>query len=213
MSKMHEQLEKNMGVALKASNKEKKSSSSTSKIVVKEDTDENLTPEQMALFIRKFNKVMKKSVFLNKNKDNHKIKAKRTSKRPFFECGKEGHFIAECPNIKVRRRDANKYDKNKSKKEVSEAHLGDEWDSNEDSSDSEDEVGLATITIGQPITKSTLFGNLTDDEDDFTHTCLMARGSKVDPQTLLLDDDDDDDDDDSDSEFENMVNGFGKKGK
>jgi hypothetical protein len=32
MSKMHEQLEKNKGVALKASNKEKKSSSSNSKI-------------------------------------------------------------------------------------------------------------------------------------------------------------------------------------
>jgi hypothetical protein len=36
-----------------------------------------------------------------------------------------GHrFIAECPNIKVRR-DTNKNDKNK-KKEVGEAHLGDE---------------------------------------------------------------------------------------
>jgi hypothetical protein len=33
-------------------------------------------------------------------------------------------FIAECPNIKVRR-DTNKNDKNK-KKEVGEAHLGDE---------------------------------------------------------------------------------------
>jgi hypothetical protein len=34
MSKMHEQLEKNKGVALKASSKEKKYSSSTSKTVV-----------------------------------------------------------------------------------------------------------------------------------------------------------------------------------
>jgi uncharacterized membrane protein YqiK len=49
MSKMHEQLEKNKGVALKASRKEKKSSSSTSKAVVEEDSDEdsdmNMTPE------------------------------------------------------------------------------------------------------------------------------------------------------------------------
>jgi hypothetical protein len=65
MSKMHEQLEKNKGVALKASSKERKSSSSTSKTVVEEDSDEdsdmNMTPEQMALFVRKFNKMFKKS--------------------------------------------------------------------------------------------------------------------------------------------------------
>jgi hypothetical protein len=125
MPKMHEQLEKNKGVALKASSKEKKSSSSTSKTVVKEDSDENMTPEQMALFIRKFNKVIKKSGFLNKNKDKDKVKTKRTSKRPCFGCGKEEHFIAECPNIKVRRRETNKNDKNK-KKEVGEAHFGEE---------------------------------------------------------------------------------------
>jgi hypothetical protein len=153
MSKMHEQLEKNKGVALKASSKEKKSSSSTSKTVVKEDSDENMTPEQMALFVRKFNKMFKKSGFLNKSKDKDKIKTKRTSKRPCFGCGKEGHFIAECPNIKVRRRGTNKNDKNK-KKEVGEAHLGEEWESNDDSSDSDDEVGLATISIGEPIKTS-----------------------------------------------------------
>jgi hypothetical protein len=122
MSKMHEQLEKNKGVTLKESNKEKKSSSSTSKTVVKEDNDENsddnMTPEQMALFIRKFNKVIKKSGFLNKNKDKDKIKTKRTSKRPCFGCGKEGHFIAKCPNIKVRKRDINKYYRTRRKKLV-----------------------------------------------------------------------------------------------
>jgi hypothetical protein len=145
MTKMHEQLEKNKGVALKASSKEKKSSSSTSKTVVEEDSDEdsdmNMTPEQMTLFVRKFNKMFKKSGFLNKSKDKDKIKTKRTSKRSCFGCGKEGHFIAECPNIKVRRGDTNKYDKNK-KKEVSEAHLGEERDSNVDSFDSDDEMGF-----------------------------------------------------------------------
>jgi hypothetical protein len=153
-----------------------------------EDSDMNMTPEQMALFVRKFNKMFKKSGFFNKNKDKDKIKTKRTSKRPCFGCGKEGHFIAECPNIKVRRRDTNKFDKNK-KKEVGEAHLGEEWDSNDDSSDSDIEAGLATISIGEPINKSSLFEDLTDDEDDFTHTCLMARGSKVDTPTPPLDDD------------------------
>jgi hypothetical protein len=209
MSKMLEQLDKNKGVALKASSKEKKSSSSTSKTVVEEDSDEdsdmNMTPEQMTLFVRKFNKMFKKSGFLNKIKDKDKIKTKRTSKRPCFGCGKEGQFIAECPNIKVKRKDTNKNDKNK-KKEVGEAHLGEEWDSNDDSSDSDDEVGLATISIGEPINKSSLFKDLTDDEDDFTHTCLMARGSKVDTPTPPLDDDSE-----NDLDFKKMINIFGKK--
>jgi hypothetical protein len=209
MSKMHELLEKNKGVTLKASRKEKKSSSSTSKTVVEEDSDEdsdmNMTPEQMTLFVRKFNKMFKKSGFLNKSKDKDKIKTKRTSKRPCFGCGKEGQFIAECPNIKVKRKDTNKNDKNK-KKEVGEAHLGEEWDSNDDSSDSDDEVGLATISIGEPINKSSLFEDLTDDEDDFTHTCLMARGSKVDTPTPPLDDDSE-----NDLDFKKMINIFGKK--
>jgi hypothetical protein len=191
MSKMHEQLEKNKGVALKVSSKEKRSSSSTSRTVVEEDGDEDsdmdMTPEQMALFVRKLNKMFKKSGFFNKNKDKDKIKTNRTSKRPCFGCGKEGHFIAEYPNIKVRRRDTNKFDKNK-KKEVGEAHLGEEWDSN-DSSDSDIEAGLATISIGKSINKSSLFEDLTDDEDDLTHTCLMARGSKADTPTTPLDDD------------------------
>jgi hypothetical protein len=209
MSKMHDQLEKNMGVVLKASSKEEKSSSSTSRTMVEEDSDEdsdmNMTPEQMALFVRKFNKMFKKSGFFNKNKDKDRIKMKRTSKRPCFGCGKEGHFIAECPNIRVRRRDTNKNDKNK-KKEVGEAHLGEEWDSNDDSSDSNVEAGLATISIGEPINKSSLFEDLTDDEDDFTHTCLMARGSKVNTPTPPLDDDSE-----SDFDFEKMITSFGKK--
>jgi hypothetical protein len=83
-----------------------------------EDYDMNMTPEQMALFVRKFNKMFKKSGFFNKNKDKDKIKTKRTSKRPCFGCGKEGHFIAECPNVKVRRRDTNKFDKTRRRKLV-----------------------------------------------------------------------------------------------
>jgi uncharacterized protein YihD (DUF1040 family) len=210
MSKMHEQLEKNKRVALKASSKEKRSSSSISRTVIEEEGDEDsdmdMTPEQMALFVRKFNKMFKKSGFFNKNKDKDKIKTKRASKRPCFGCGKEGHFIAECPNIKVKRKDTNKFDKNK-RKEVGEAHLGEEWDSNDDRSDSDIEAGLATISIREPINKSSLFEDLTDDEDDFTHTCLKARGSKVDTPTPPLDDDSE-----NDFDLEKMITSFGKKG-
>jgi hypothetical protein len=84
--------------------------------------------------------------------------------------------------------------------------LGEEWDSNDDSSDSDDEVGLATISIGEPINKPSLFEDLTDDEDDFTHTCLMDRGSKVDTPTPPLDDDSE-----NDFDFEKMITSFGKK--
>jgi hypothetical protein len=162
----------------------------------------------MALFVRKFNKMFKKSGFFNKNKDKDKIKTKRTSKRPCFGCGKEGHFITECPNIKVRRRDTNKFDKNK-KKEVSEAHLGEEWDSNDDISDSDIEAGLATISIGEPINKSSLFEDLTDDEDDFTHTCLMARGSKKEIARLSNSLLDEKKKEPKRGEFENHTKGFG----
>jgi hypothetical protein len=95
---MHEQLEKNKGVALKASSKEKRSSSSTSRTMAEEDDDEDsdmdMTPEQMALFVRKFNKMFKKSGFFNKNKDKDKIKTKRTSKRSCFGCGKVKSILA-----------------------------------------------------------------------------------------------------------------------
>jgi speckle-type POZ protein len=84
--------------------------------------------------------------------------------------------------------------------------LGEEWDSNDDSSDSDVEASLSTISIGEPINKSSLFEDLTDDEDDFTHTCLMARGSKVYTPTPPLDDDSE-----SDFDFEKMITSFGKK--
>jgi speckle-type POZ protein len=61
-------------------------------------------------------------------------------------------------------------------------------------------------TPSTPINKSSLFEDLTDDEDDFTHTCLMARGSKVDTPTPPLDDDSE-----SDFDFEKMITSFGKK--
>ena len=104
MSKLHEQLEKKNGVALKASSKEKvkdkkTSSSSNPKIIVQDDSDddsdERLSEEQMPFFVKKFKRIMKKGGFSNKDKD----KIKRTSKRPCvwvwqgrtFHCGLSQH--------------------------------------------------------------------------------------------------------------------------
>jgi speckle-type POZ protein len=210
MSKMHGKLEKNKGVALKASRKEKKSSSSTSTTVVKEDSDEdsdeNMTPEQMALFIRKFNKVIKKGGFLNKNKDKDKVKTKRTSKRLSFGCGKEGHFIEECPNIKVRRSDTNATRMTRTRRRKLVKHT---WVKNGT------QMMIAPTLMMKWVLPLFLLENQSTNHhslkislmmNDFTHTCLMARGSKVDTPTPPLDDDSE-----SDLEFEKMINGFGKK--
>jgi hypothetical protein len=49
------------------------------------------------------------------------------------------------------------------------------------------------MVVEAHITKSSLFGDLTDDEDDFTPTCFMAKGEKVNSKPNHDDDDDDDD--------------------
>ncbi|RCV21586.1 hypothetical protein SETIT_4G149700v2 [Setaria italica] len=150
MSKIHEKIEKNNGVALKESQKSKeKEASSSSKATTKkidDDSDsESMDEEEMALFMRRIRRVMKRGGFFEKNKD--KEKNKRKSKRSCFGCGKEGHFIANCPDVKIMRNDISKHDKNKYKKKIGEAHFGQEWDSNEESSDSNEEVGVATMAF------------------------------------------------------------------
>ncbi|RCV30749.1 hypothetical protein SETIT_6G120300v2 [Setaria italica] len=129
MSKIHEQIEKNNGVALKASHKSKeKEASSSSKATTKkidDDSDsESMDEEEMALFMRRIRRMMKRGGFFEKNKD--KEKNKRKSKRSCFGCGKEDHFIANCPNVKIKRNNTSKRDKSKYKKKIGEAHLGQE---------------------------------------------------------------------------------------
>jgi hypothetical protein len=57
------------------------------------------------------------------------------------------------------------------------------------------------------IGKPSLFEDLTDDEDDFTPTCLMAKGTKVDSKPNP----DDDDDALDDHELENKIKELAKK--
>jgi len=149
-----------------------------------EDSD-----QEVAFVIRNIRKFMK-------NKGHQK------KKRFCYGCGQTSHFIAECPNMK----DKNKFNKNNDKKykgkKKGEAHLGEEWVSNDsDSSDEEKKKkkkGAANIAIHKsssslmnlpnkasppklfPNLDSTpsLFANLIDD-DYYTPTCLMAKGEKV----------------------------------
>ena len=92
-----------------------------------------------------------------------------------YNCGKNGHFIAQCPyerkeedNDKRKKVDK-EYKKYTKKKSYGQAHVGQEWNSSDESSESEsDEV--ATIAIkGKSSTSKSLFPKLSK------HTCLMAK--------------------------------------
>jgi hypothetical protein len=88
-----------------------------------------------------------------------------------YRCGKSGHFIAKCPYTSDNDRDDDKKGKKKMekkyyKKKGGEAHMGQEWDSDESSTDSSDE-DVANIAIN----KGLLFPNV-------GHKCLMAKDDK-----------------------------------
>src|SRR6266498_1029371 len=144
------------------------------------------------------------------NEDEYNNQKRRNKKRPCYECGEIGHFIAECPKKKNegkkewRKDKYKKEDKNKGykkKKYHGYAHVGEEWDS-EDESSSSDEEGVTNITIQTASPTPCLFTNLTDDESDHVPTCLMAKGKKVPTETPLSSDDDKD----------IMIREFGMKG-
>jgi len=146
--------------------------------------------EDTAMFIKTFKK------FVRKN-DKYQREGK---KRACYECGQTGHFIADCPNKKEQ--EAKKeYKKDKfkkggktkgyfKKKKYGQAHIGEEWNSDEESSSSEEEEVVANVAI-QSTSSAQLFTNLQD--DSYTPTCLMAKGDKV---TLFSNDFSNDDDDD-----------------
>jgi hypothetical protein len=60
------------------------------------------------------------------------------------------------------------------KKKYGQDHIGEEWNSNEESSSSNEE-GVANITV-QSTSSSRLFTNLSD--DSFSLTYLMAKGTR-----------------------------------
>jgi hypothetical protein len=93
-------------IALKASNKSKKK-----KIMIErpseeeDDDDEKEYDEEMALFMKKFNKFISKRRPFKRDK-----KEKTRSKRVCYNCEKNGYFITQCP---YERKDENNDKKNK----------------------------------------------------------------------------------------------------
>jgi hypothetical protein len=123
-----------------------------------------LDNEEMALIIKSFCQILKQS----RGKDY-----KPRSKRVCYRCGKSGHFIAKCPYSSESDRDEDKKGKKKMEKKKyyknkgGEAHMGQEWDSDEISTDSSSDEDAANIAIN----KGLLFPNV-------GHKCLMAKDSK-----------------------------------
>jgi hypothetical protein len=99
-----------------------------------------------------------------------------------YNCGKYGHYIANCPHEhrdeeddkKKKKEMSYKKDKYYKKKTYGGAHIGKEWDLNDESSNS-DSDGLATVAIkGSFCPSKSLFLNFNNGK----HTCLMAKESK-----------------------------------
>jgi hypothetical protein len=130
----------------------------------------------MTLLINKFNKYIKKRTpYKGDTKD------KPMSKRVCYNCGKNEHFIAKCP-YKRKEEDNDKrkkfdkgYKKNKEytkKKPYGQAHVGQEWNSNDESFELKND-DLATIAIkGKASSSKSLFPKLSK------HTCLMTKDGR-----------------------------------
>jgi hypothetical protein len=146
-------------VAFKAT-KEKKDEPTPSRLPIDASKLDN---EEMAFIIKSFRQILKQ----RKGKDY-----KPHSKRVCYRCGKSGHFIAKCPHTSDSDRDDDKKWKKKMekkryyKKKGGEAYMGQEWDSDESSTDSSDE-DATNITIN----KGLLFPNV-------GHKCLMDKDDK-----------------------------------
>jgi hypothetical protein len=163
----------------------------------------------MSLFMRKLKKFMNKKKL---SKGDKKFNTKSMTKRICYNYGKHDYFIANCP---FERRDddddkkKNKFykkdkgykknDKPYKKKSYGEAHISQEWDFNDESSNSDND-GIATVAIkGTTFSRKSLFSKLNQGK----HTCLMAKESKrkvkikgsSSPRYVTSDDDDASNDD------------------
>jgi hypothetical protein len=142
-------------VAFKAT-EEKKQESTSSRLPIDAS---NLDNEEMALIIKSFRQILKH----RRGKDY-----KPRSKRVCYKCGKPSHFIAKCPMSSDSDRGEDKKGKKRYyKKKGDDAHVCQEWDSDESSTDSSSDEDAANIAVN----KGLLFPNV-------GHKCFMAKDGK-----------------------------------
>jgi hypothetical protein len=142
-------------VAFKAM-EDKKEESTSSRLPIDASKLDN---EEMTLIIKSFRQILKQ----RKGKDY-----KPRSKKVCYKCGKPGHFIAKCPLSSDSDRDNDKKGRRKEKKKYhkkkgGDAHVCQEWDFDDSSTDSSDE-DATNIAIN----KGLLFPIV-------GHKCLMAK--------------------------------------
>jgi hypothetical protein len=141
-----------------------------------EEDEREYDEDKVVLFIKRFNKFIKKRRIYKGDR-----REKPRSKRVCYNCGKNRHFIGQCPyerkdedNEKKKKLDK-LYKKDKKftkKKPYGQAHIGQEWNSSDESFESESD-DMATITIkGKASSSKSPFPKLPK------HTCLMAKESK-----------------------------------
>jgi hypothetical protein len=119
-----------------------------SKAIEKEESENegngSESDEELALFVKKFNKFMRKK----KGQPRRGQTSRRNAfnDRKCFECGKPGHIAMNCPSKKNKGKDGNDKKKKKfyHKKKDIKAYLV-EWDSDDDDDDSSSKlnVGIA----------------------------------------------------------------------
>jgi hypothetical protein len=204
-------------IALKAEpSKMNESKEKTSKSKKKEDlSDNDSTDEETAMMVKNFKKFMKR-----------RGDKKPVHQRKCYECGEKGHYIANYPHKKNDKEDnklKDKYhDKEKKYKEKSKeykkkhgnAHVGEGWESSDDS----DKEEVATLAIQAPTPTQRLFNYYSESDDEFP-IYLMAQGTKVlnaiapPSSTPSTSSDIENNLDEEEAELErNMINEFGKKG-
>jgi hypothetical protein len=146
-------------VAFKATEEEKRQST-PNRLPIDASKLDN---EEMTLIIKNFHQILTQ----RREKDY-----KPRSKRVCYKCGKPDHFIAKCPMSSESDRDDDKKGQKKEKKRYykkkgGDAHVCQEWDSNESSTDSSSDEDATNITVN----KGLLFPNV-------SHKCFMAKDDK-----------------------------------
>jgi hypothetical protein len=99
------------------------------------------------------------------------------SKRVCYNCSKNGHFIAQCPyerkkedNDKRKKFDKGyKKDKKYTKKPYGQAHVDQEWNSSDESFESESDEVVNIAIKGKTSSSNSFFPKISK------HTCLMAK--------------------------------------
>ena len=81
-------------------------------------------------------------------------------------------------NEKDTKESSSKKYRSKYKKQACETHLGQEWDSQQESESEKEDVATMAFKASSPHSTS-LFEELTDDEDEYPIMCFMTKISKV----------------------------------